>query len=56
MSIHKKGRRQARQKNNHLAKIGRPGMPKKRSSDTLAKRQAKLIADLHARRARGAKF
>jgi hypothetical protein len=42
--------------NKHLAKIGRPGTPKKRSADTLAKRQAELIRRQNERRQRGAKF
>lgn len=44
MSIHKKGRREARQRNRHLAKLGRPGMPKRISKEKSAHRLAALIA------------
>lgn len=40
----KRRRRQVAKGNRHLAKIGRPGVPKKRSAEQSARRLAALIA------------
>lgn len=55
MSIHKKARRQARNRNNHLAKIGRPGMPKKVSGEKASRKQTLMLQRLNERKQRGAR-
>ncbi len=56
MSSTAKARRLWANGNKHLAKIGRPGTPKKRSAQTLNQRQAELLRRQNERRQRGAKF
>ena len=56
MSRLAKARRMLVNGNKHLAKIGRPGTPKKRSMSTLQARQAQLLRNQQERRQRGAKF
>lgn len=50
----KRRRRQVRMGNRHLAKIGRPGVPKKISAEKAARRLAKLIVGLRTREHRKA--
>lgn len=42
----KRGRKQLAKRNRHLAKVGRPGCPKKISADKSAKRLAEKINKL----------
>lgn len=52
----KRRRRQVANGNRHLAKIGRPGVPKKISRDKSARKLARVIAGENMRRQRkGAK-
>lgn len=48
----KRRRRQVAKGNRHLAKLGRPGVPKKLSAEASSRKLARLISGLKTRAAR----